>query len=88
MVGGGVVIIGGLVFYVASLHRSIAVNKLEAEKLIIEAEKQIDVNKMEAEKKIAEAERKVAERFLLYGYAEEFRRYQAEAGISKGKEEE
>jgi len=80
LIGGGLLLVVGSVVYVASLHRQIAVNKTEAEK-------KIDVNKMEAEKKIVEAEKKIAERFLMYGYAEEFARYQKQAGIHRGAEE-
>jgi len=36
--------------------------------------------------KIEAAKRETAERFLLYGYAEEFNRYQKEVGIYRGDE--
>ena len=55
----------GIGAYMVSLHRTIVVNKVEAEKQIAvnkeRAEKQIAVNKEKAEKKIAEAEKKIAE---------------------------
>jgi hypothetical protein len=70
------------------------VNKIEAEKQIVEAEKQIEVRKENTAKQIgimkentakliARAERQTMENFLKFGYAEEFARYQKAAGVYK-----
>jgi hypothetical protein len=87
LVVGAITILGGSIIYVGSLHRQIAVNKEVAEKRIAVVEKQIAVNKEIAQKQIAVAQKETAERFLLYGYAEEFGRYQRTARISKGDDD-
>ena len=43
----------------------------------------MEIIEKEAEKRIVEAENRVAEKFLMYGYAEEYARYQEVPKLKK-----
>ena len=73
----GVLLAGmGSVFYLGGSYVVMAKNvQLSEERQKTELEK--------AKKEIEKAKRETAERFLMYGYAEEFKRYQKKTGIYK-----
>jgi hypothetical protein len=49
----------------------------------IYVKREISINEYKAKAAIAEHDAKVANQFLVYGYAEEFSRFQKEAGVYK-----
>ena len=77
-----------------SLKKEIELVRVQAEKDIevirAQAKRDIAVTRVQAEKDIAQAKKETAERFLMYGYAEEFHRYQKTTGMYKnhGKDDD
>jgi hypothetical protein len=61
----------------------IKIVETQANAKIAKAEAQIAIVKAEAKKEVAAAERRVAEKFLMYGYAAEYARYQELDRIKK-----
>ena len=57
--------------------------KKDIELVRLQAEKEIAVIRAQAGKDVVQAKKETAERFLMYGYAEEFHRYQKTTGMYK-----
>ena len=75
----------------AQAEKVVELARAQAEKDVeltrAQAEKDVELTGAQAEKEIIEAKREIAERFLMYGYAEEFQRYKsAETYQSRRKE--
>jgi hypothetical protein len=68
--------------------KEIAVVKANAEKEIEVTKKEIEVVEANAKKDVEAAKQEVANKFLMYGYAEEYKRFQEIAGVKKGKTSE
>jgi hypothetical protein len=84
---GAVVVCGGISYSHVSSNAEAAkkVEMVERDLEIVktQAKAEIEIIKAEAKKEVAAAERRVAEKFLMYGYAAEYARYQELDRIKK-----
>jgi hypothetical protein len=75
---------GAIVYYVSETRNKVELAKAQAKAHVDVVKAQVDVVKAQAKADVAEAENRTAQKFLLYGYAEEYHRFQ-EKTIPKPK---
>ena len=88
----GLAIIGGVMGATAwtankltSLKKDFDMERAKREDALKLVKKDLDVEKAKREKAVAEARRETAEKFLKYGFTEEYQAYQRLVGIDNEK---